>query len=342
MAISTTTSRAQYSGNGSTTSFSVPFKFNDNSWIVAELEDSSNVITTWVLDTDFTLAGAGVDAGGTLIATTAPASGESLTIYRQTPLTQSTDLVLTGEFNSGNVEDALDKLTAAIQDNVNGTSSGATDTYLKYPNSEPTTTSNVLPSNANRIDKYLAFDSAGEPTAVSLANAGQGNVIGPSTTTQDNVPQWDAVSQTLKDGKGLLTSTDTTVDSDANIGTIGHIINKLTELAAVTSLPALPQAKTVNLFEAGTVSWDRDDGHNATISIAGTVSLGLTNTVPGAYNLYVKKVSTAAVLNFTSDFLWVDGVKPSLGGVSINKSAVFSFMSPFGVSLFGAAISNIG
>lgn len=340
MAINTTISRVQYNGNSLTVSFPVTFKFIQNSDIVAELDDGTTV-TTWVLDTDYTLSGAGVDTGGTLTATTAPATGETLTIYRQVTLTQESDLVTTGAFNSQTVEDMVDKCVQMIQQLNDGIASSSSGLYLKYPNSEPTTTSNELPSNSTRASKILGFDSGGNPSVVTLSGSGTGDVSGPGTSTANNIPQWDSVSNTLKDGKGLLTSSDTTIDSDANLATVGHIINKLTELAAVTSLPALPETKTVNLFESGTITWNRNDGHNATVSLAGTATISLSNRQPGCYNLYVKKISTAGAIVFPQNTYWAGGTVPSLASTTVNKSAIFSFMCPTGVSLFGAAVSDI-
>jgi len=235
----------------------------------------------------------------------------------------------------------VDKCVQMIQQLNDGIASSSSGLYLKYPNSEPTTTSNELPSNSTRASKVLGFDSGGNPSVVTLSGSGTGDVSGPGTSTANNIPQWDSVSNTLKDGKGLLTSSDTTIDSDANLATVGHIINKLTELAAVTSLPALPEAKTVNLFESGTITWNRNDGHNATVSLAGTATISLSNRQPGCYNLYVKKISTAGAIVFPQNTYWAGGTVPSLASTTVNKSAIFSFMCPLGVSLFGAAVSDI-
>jgi len=211
MAINTTISRVQYSGNSLTVSFPVTFKFIQNSDIVAELDDGTTV-TTWVLDTDYTLSGAGVDTGGTLTATTAPATGETLTIYRQVTLTQESDLVTTGAFNSQTVEDMVDKNTQMIQQINEGL--GSSGLLLKYPNSEPSTTSNELPSNSTRANKFFTFDASGNPTAqsLSLSGSGAGDVLGPASNTPGNIPQWGA-SLTLTDGLSFKDEDDMASDS---------------------------------------------------------------------------------------------------------------------------------
>lgn len=235
MAITTTTSRVQYTGNNSSTVFAINFKFIENSHIVAELDDTAGTVTTLVLDTNYTLSGAGNDSGGTFTASVAPPTGHILTIYRQVPLTQTSDLVLTGTFNSQTVEDMIDKNTQMIQQLDVGISATSGSLVLKYPLSEPATTVSEIPSNANRSNKVLAFDSSGNPIATDISASGTGDVIGPASNTLNNVPQWTAATKTLSDGLGVLKSTDTTVDNDSNLATVGHILNQIIEPWQITS-----------------------------------------------------------------------------------------------------------
>ena len=112
--VSTETYRIQYSGNGVTTAFSVPFPFLANSHISVVYTDADSVDTTWVEATHYTLTGAG-GASGTLTAVTAPATGTRITIIRNVPLTQTTDYVSNDEFPASTHESNLDKTMMAIQ-----------------------------------------------------------------------------------------------------------------------------------------------------------------------------------------------------------------------------------
>lgn len=115
MTVASETARQSYAGNGSTTQFSVPFYFIDNSHVKAILRDANGDETVWVESTDYTLTGAGVMAGGTLTATTAPATGETLVILRNIPLKQETDFVTNDNFPAETNEQAIDKLTMISQ-----------------------------------------------------------------------------------------------------------------------------------------------------------------------------------------------------------------------------------
>ena len=70
---------------------------------------------TKTLNTDYTVTGAGVPAGGTLTTTVAYAAGGTITIVRNVPLTQETDYGDADSFPAESHERALDKLTMIAQ-----------------------------------------------------------------------------------------------------------------------------------------------------------------------------------------------------------------------------------
>jgi len=116
MTLSTTTSRISFAGNGVTTAFAVSFKFNADADLTVILRvDSTKVETTQVITTNYTVSGAGADSGGTVTMLTAPATGESLTIFRDAALIQETDYVENDKFPAEDHEDALDLLTMLTQ-----------------------------------------------------------------------------------------------------------------------------------------------------------------------------------------------------------------------------------
>ena len=115
MTVTSTTSRKQYSGNDSTTDFPTTFRFTANNHLTVILTDGDSVETTQVEGTDYTLTGAGVASGGTVTMTTAPATGETLTIKRDPQRTQESSLPLGGPFPSSTVEAMIDLSTEQIQ-----------------------------------------------------------------------------------------------------------------------------------------------------------------------------------------------------------------------------------
>lgn len=115
MTVSTTESRIGYNGNGATTAFAFPYRFLTNADLVVTLvrADTTQVVQT--LNTDYTVTGAGDDAGGTVTMVVPPATGQQLVIVRDVPLTQETDYISGDPFPAESHETALDKLTMISQ-----------------------------------------------------------------------------------------------------------------------------------------------------------------------------------------------------------------------------------
>ena len=161
--ITTTTSRIQYIGNGSTTVFSFPYKFLLNSHVVVYLTDTDGNTVQKSLTTDYTLTGEGTEIGGNVIFINAPLVNFKVTILRVVPLTQLVDYLNNDAFPAETHEAALDKLTMIGQ---------YLDTLfaraVKFPIEDIFTFSTDLPIISARKDKLLGFDSSGNLIAMAF------------------------------------------------------------------------------------------------------------------------------------------------------------------------------
>lgn len=108
MAVTTTTSRVSYSGDGTTTVFPVPFYFLAN-------PDLNVYVGGAEFTTGYTVTGAGDEAGGSVEITPAPGVGAQVVIIRNPDLLQQTRLPPNDPFPSTSVEDMIDKLTMIVQ-----------------------------------------------------------------------------------------------------------------------------------------------------------------------------------------------------------------------------------
>jgi hypothetical protein len=158
MTVSSTTSKVSYTGNGSTTAFAVPFYFLAAADLQVILR-SGTTETVQALTTNYTVAGAGVEAGGTVTMLVAPASGTTLTIRRSIAATQGTDLLPNDRLPAEDLEDGLDKLTMIAQQ-----LGEESDRSIKYPASDAAVSAQ-LPAASARASKFLTFDSNGLPVA---------------------------------------------------------------------------------------------------------------------------------------------------------------------------------
>lgn len=160
MTVSTTTSRAAYSTNGTTGPFTVPFYFLANEHLLVTYV-VGGVPTTYVLDTDYTVTGAGDPNGGAITLVSPLAAGGTITIVRDVPATQLTDYQNLDSFPAESHERALDKLTmiAQQQDEV-------LNRALVFPVGDET--SGLLPSAADRASKLQGYDGSGAPAMYDL------------------------------------------------------------------------------------------------------------------------------------------------------------------------------
>ena len=116
MTVNTATSTATYTGNGSTTSFPVSFYFLVNTDLqVLQKVAATGLVKTLGLNSDYTLTGAGVESGGTLTMTVAPAAGDTLYIARNVSAVQQTAYPTNSPFPAASHEMALDRLTMLAQ-----------------------------------------------------------------------------------------------------------------------------------------------------------------------------------------------------------------------------------
>lgn len=120
MTVSSTTSITTYTGNGTSTAFSTGFPFGLNGDVQAtRITIADGTRTLLIEGVDYTLTGAGLDAGGTLttIGSGSPLSAlYQLEIKRATAQTQTLDLTANDAFSAEAAEDALDRLTYIVQE----------------------------------------------------------------------------------------------------------------------------------------------------------------------------------------------------------------------------------
>jgi hypothetical protein len=181
MTVSSSTAKVSYSGNGVTQAFAVPFYFLASSQLLVVLRSSSGVETTQVLGTNYTVTGAGVLTGGTVTMTAAPASGTTLVISRNVPLTQETDLQPNDRLPAETLEQSIDKLTMITQQ-IDET----LDRAIKFPVSDSSSISPLLPVSSVRAGKFFKFDTTGAPTVEA--------VPGPTLSVKDFGAKGDGVT----------------------------------------------------------------------------------------------------------------------------------------------------
>lgn len=196
MSVSNSTSKVQYTLTGVGQALSVPFHFIANGDIKVINTDSVGVDTDFVEGTNYTLTGAGVEAGGTLTMIGGTV-GDIVTIKRDIAITQLTDFVSNDSFPASVHETGLDRLTMISQ---------ATDETaarsIQFPESEVGSPNNVIPVVSSRKGKLLSFDSS---TGAVVANLGVSDIAFDDTpiTIAETKTALEAVNVSSVDDKSL-------------------------------------------------------------------------------------------------------------------------------------------
>ena len=148
MPVSVQTPYNQYTGNGVATVYAYEFQLLS--------ADDLTVTIDGVVTTAYTLSGLGVDSGGNVTFSTAPANGTTVLIRRTVLLSRETDYQTAGDFEADVVDPDFDRLWMALQDQ--GTA--IEETTLRGAIGEVIL---EMPNAADRAGYWLYFDDDGNP-----------------------------------------------------------------------------------------------------------------------------------------------------------------------------------
>jgi len=310
MTISTTTILNSYSGNGSTTAFAYTFPINTTSEITVierSATGTETVKSEGTGSTNYGIADNGA-SGGTITMVTAPASGTTLLIRRNTSFTQETDYVANDPFPAETHEDALDKLqmqNQELEEELNRS--------LKISRTNSMTSTEFTTSASDRASKVLAFDSSGElsvtqelgtfkgsDATVTTAAYVQRDIIKSTTAAQLNnvyINVADSVvgdSLTDTDHFALLLDAKSAADSAT---------------AAATSATASASSATASASSASTASGHKDTATTKASEAASSATAAASSATAAASSA----TSAAASLDsFDDTYLGSKSSAPSV------------------------------
>jgi hypothetical protein len=172
MTISSTTVRNSYSGDGSTDTFTYNFKIFQNSDIQVIIRSTDGTETIKTITTHYTVTGAGVSTGGSVIFTSGniPTNTQTVVLRRNIPQTQAIDYIANDPFPAESHEEGLDRATMAIQQLQEEVTRS-----LKLSKTNTMTSTEFTVGATARANKILAFDTNGELSVTQELGTNRGN-----------------------------------------------------------------------------------------------------------------------------------------------------------------------
>ncbi len=153
--------RKSHAGDGATTSFEFPFPiFTD-----ADLEVYVDGVQK-ILNTDYTMTGAGQSAGGQVTISSAPDTDANILFLRRLTIARTSDFQASGEFRAKVINDELDFQTATLQqinDDLGRT--------IRLARTDAIATLE-LPDSTSRSNGILGFDENGDLAVTALGSVG--------------------------------------------------------------------------------------------------------------------------------------------------------------------------
>jgi hypothetical protein len=247
MTVSSSTNKVSYSGNGSLTTFAYSFKIFDQDDLTVILRAADGTETTQTITTHYTVTGVGVASGGNVVFGSAPASGVTVVIIREQPLTQGLDLVPNDPFPAESLEEALDKLVFMTQKHEEELGRA-----IKGSRTNVIANSEFTVSATDRANKLFSFDSSGNLSIAQELGTFRGDW---ATSTSYNVR--DLVKDTSTNNIFLVNTAHTSSGSqplttNANSAKYDLIVDAASATTSATNAAASATTATTKASEAAT------------------------------------------------------------------------------------------
>ena len=191
--------------NGETGPYSYGFKIWNDDDIKVIQTDGNNVDTLLTLTSDYTVSGAGDDAGGFVTLVTACPDGSTLTLIPVLDYTQESDYIDGAPFAASTIENDLDYTVSLSKQNAE-----AIDRAIKFPESCKNCDDIDLERPAN--DAYLLYNSDG--TAIINSTSLTSTVTVAEIDNIDDYANVTAVSVVVGN-KEIIVHKSVNVDADA-------------------------------------------------------------------------------------------------------------------------------
>jgi hypothetical protein len=235
--------------------------------------------TLLTLTTDYTVTISGTTGQGSVTLVVAATGADRITIVGARAIQRSTDFVTGGDFFANTLNTELDSEVIFVQQVAE-----TAERSIKAPVTDPTSINMTLPANTTRANKFLSFNSSGNPQAVDSLGTYKGNWA----TSTAYVLQ-DIVKDTSNSNIYICISAHTStgsqpISSNADVAKWSLIVDAATAGTSATAAAASASAASTSATNAASsASAASTSASNASTS-ASTASTQASNASTSATN----------------------------------------------------------
>ena len=329
MTVSSTNNQNRYEGNGTTDTFSFEGRVFSTSDLVVQIltRATDAVVETLTITTDYSVTVDTDNEGASIVveAGKIPSALQDILIYRDLTQTQTVDLPTGTRFPAVNVENALDKLTALVQDvsekfdrtlilpitssaTIPGIGSLTADEVVVYDGTDFITTGLSTDDISDiATDVASASNSASAASASASAASASADAAAASAAAAEAVIGFDGNADTINYDN--TTSGLTAEDVQAAIDEVEGLVD--TVEAAID-----PTVNAIGSIGGGTQDIDLDDGRTitATVDTSETTFTFSNPTATGnadAFDLYLTNGGSQTI-NWPASVDWELATAPTL------------------------------
>ena len=203
------------------TSFTVPFEFFDTTDLKVVLDGTTKTITS-----HYTVSGGNGSTGTVTMSVTGATGGSTVIIYREIPLSRSTDFPTSGAFPIATLNTELDRTVALFDDRKD-----RIDRSIRLLDTDDAATM-TLPAKASRVGTVLGFNAT---TGAVEAGPTIANVNSLSAITA-NINTVAGISSNVTTVAGIQANVTTVAGISSNVSTVAGISSNVTTVAGKASL----------------------------------------------------------------------------------------------------------
>lgn len=235
--------------------------------------------TLLTLTTDYTVTISSTTGQGSVTLVSAATGADRITIVGARAIQRSTDFVTGGDFFANTLNTELDSEVIFVQQVAE-----TAERSLKAPVTDPTSIDMTLPNNTVRANKFLSFNSSGNPQAVDSLGTYKGNwASGVAYVLQDVVK--DTSNSNIYICIVAHTSSGSQpISSNADVAKWSLVVDAAAAATSATNAAASASAASTSATNAASSASAASTSASNAASSASTASTQASNAATSASN----------------------------------------------------------